>query len=313
MLEVSFNELSLDIPPANNAHSDDIYKQFFSACDKIVEQKIAPLRVVSNVDFKNSMLANVYFTVGQFIEGFEDDQRKRYLGYISQQSNIFKNPYYSFNGKEVDGFAYAHENQVTAISFSSENRWAEHRYEITSETLDPSGTEIIPGTHEINHCWNDASVVHHSNWIRDSYTTKFNTIGHPEDLKKFWEEIETRYPMLVFPPHVEAMFNAYGSVNNPIFKKAVSYLKRLNAHLLQVYMGRANFDDIPGDVSPEGPTTLGMYPGSRDFNMPDGTKKLFSLHAKPGGNLRIHLLPLHGEKKYVVGYVGIHLPTAREN
>jgi len=313
MLEISFNELSLDIQPANEAHSDNIYNQFFYACDKIMAQKIAPIRILTHVDFKNSILGNVYFTIGQFIAGFQDDQRKRYLAYISQQSNIYRNPYYSFDQKEVSGFASAHENQVISISFNIDNNWAEHQYEITSETLDETGEEIIIDTHRVNHCWHEDSVEHHRNWLRDSYTNKFNAITHPDDLNTFWKEIEKRFPMLIFPAHVEEMFNYYGSVNNPVFKKAVGYLKRLNAHLLLVYMERANFNSIPGDVSPEGPTTLGMYPGTRDFKMPDGTTKLFSLHAKPGGNLRIHLFPLPDEKKYVVGYVGNHLPTAREN
>lgn len=313
MLEVSFNELSLEIPSANQAHSDDIYKQFFAACDAITSLKIAPLRVPSNVDFKNSILGSVYYTVGQFIEVMQADQRKRYLGYISQQNSIFKNPYYSFGNRKVSGFAYAHENQLLSISFNSENHWAEHQYEITSETLDEAGEEIILGSHQINHCWHKDSVNKHSNPTRDAYTDKFNQIGQAEDLEEFWKGLEKRFPMLVFPAHLEDMFKYYRSVNNPNFKKAAGYLKRLNAHLIQVYMDRANFDNIPGDVSPEGETTLGMYPGSRDFMMPDGTTKLFSLHAKPGGNLRIHLYPLPNEKKYVVGYVGIHLPTAKEN
>jgi len=313
MLEISFNELSLQSISANQAHSDDLYKQFFAACDSIANLKIAPLRVLSHIDFKNSTLQNTYFTIGQFLDGFKDDQKKRYLGYISQQKNIYKNPYYSYDKKEVSGFAYAHENQVMSISFNNKNNWAEHQYEITSETLDEAGEEIIPGTHQINHCWHKESVEHHQNWIRNSYTDKFDKIGPPEDLKKFWKELEKRFPMLIFPPHVEEMLNYYGSVNNPNFKKVASYLKRLNVHLLQVNMGRAAFDNIPGDVSLESEKTLNKHPGTRNFKVLDGSTELFSLHAKPGGNVRIHLFPIPDENKYVVGYIGPHLAIASEN
>ncbi len=47
----------------------------------------------------------------------------------------------------------------------------------------------------------------------------------------------------------------------------------------------------------------------REFNCPDGQRRLFRLHTKPtGGNIRIHFLLVPEECRIMIGYIGPHLP-----
>jgi hypothetical protein len=315
MLEVSFNELSLETQVINQAHAASLFKDFFSLCDDLGKLKIDTLRVRSVKDIKHKSFNGLYFSMENYLRTLKNDDRLRILGYLAQEPILAENPYYKFADQYVTGFGYAHENDLLSISVNNQGNWNEQEYDLLREYLeDGLDAEVTTTMVRVRHCPSLAALAGLESYLRDSYLKrKQYGIEEVNDLQMFWKDREELFPMLFFSADVEAVIHKHYSIHHPDFKKAAGYLKRLNDHLTLVRLNQAFFDQLPGDVSNEGEATLNKYGVERTFHMPDGNPVVFSLHVKLGGTVRIHLYPQQDLGKYVIGYIGPHLPTVKYN
>jgi hypothetical protein len=317
MLEIVFNELSLNGKAASKGYAQSVYQDFFNLADNINSLKIAPVRIRMSVDIANRTISEEYYTVKDWIKSLPNEQRQRYLGFIVQDVIITDNPYFSIEGTDVVGLGYAFSNDLAAVSYSTNNVWINVKYEITRDYLPDGNSEVITDTVTVNHCVIQKVIgeyrVAHSKWLRDTYAGKQEgLINNLQSFDEFWEKKSQIFPWLDFGNEVNHHVRGYGSISDSNFKKVLRYLQSLNQHLVSVNGDNEIFDNLPGDVSNDSEATLNMYGEERTFTCHDGQQRKLSLHAKLG-DVRIYMMPRKDEKRMVVGYIGKHLRTKKFN
>jgi hypothetical protein len=317
MLEIVFNELSLNEPAASKGYAQSVYQDFFELADKINSLKIAPVRIRMSVDIANRTISKEYYTLKDWIKSLPNEQRQRYLGFIVQNTIITDNPYFSLGGEDVVGFGYGFINDLGVVSYSTNKVWVEQKYTITKDYLPDDNADVITDVVTVNHCIlmqeKDKSELTHSTWLRKSYDEKQEGILDAlETFDEFWEKKSQLFQWLDFGNEVNYQIRSYASVTDQNFKKAIRYLQSLNHHLSSVNRGNETFDNLPGDISNESEATMDKYGEERTFTCSDGQPRRFSLHAKLG-DVRIYLMPRKDEKRMYVGYIGKHLKTKKFN
>ncbi len=315
MIEVGFNELSFYERAASKGHAVSVFESFFQLIDSITELKIAPVRIRSSTDINTNSISDQFFCIKDWLQTLENPTRQRYLGYIAQQPLIADNPYFKHANTDVVGFGYAFENDLVSVSFSTNSVWIENEYRLTREYLPDADSDVVIEEVTVKHCVKNEEELEYSNWIQEEFGRKQATAAKElEDFNAFWANRAMVFQWLDFANEVNEQVQLFGSVNNPSFKKAMRYLMQLNQHLNLVNRGEAEIGSIPGDVSNDGETTMSMYGDERTFTCPDQVRRTFSLHSKLG-DVRIYLypMPLPENNRYIVGYIGGHLPTKKFN
>lgn len=311
MLELAFNELSLDTASSSRAHSISMFEQLFSICDEVNLLKFSPLKLRTTAKVKSSPFKNDHYTLHDYLESLSEDKKRRYLGYLAQVPLIMNNPYYRHGKLESEGFGYAYESSILSVSINNPDNWRQDSYTIERDYLPEEGnTDIQTDSVSVEHIHSGSDISKRESGIKDGILKRPTfDLTKIKDIKAFVEKLEEFFPFLSFAKETAGLILKFASLENPDFIKTALYFERLNHHLQKVALKMAQFDNIPGGVSPDGPTTLQMFGDERTFTLPDGTSKIFSLHAKLGGNLRIYLYPQPDHGKYIVGHVGHHLRT----
>jgi hypothetical protein len=313
MLEVAFNELSLDEKARSTDHAAMVFTNFFKLIDSINELKIAPVRIRTSVDLANRVISEKHFNLKDWLRTLGNDDRRRYISYIVQDPIITDNPYFSLGNINVVGFGYAFVNDLVSVSYPTNDKWNGEFYKITKEYLPNIDSDVIVVEVTVNHCLKKDNAITHSNWIIETYQNKQKVAGkNLLDFDDFWARRMLLFPWLEFALSVNQNIRIFGSIGSSDFKKAVRYLFSLNQHLLDINRGNHIFGEIPGDISNDGEATMNEYGDVRTFRCPDGRNRIFSMHVKLG-DVRIYLWPLPNENKYIVGYIGPHLPTKKFN
>lgn len=135
--------------------------------------------------------------------------------------------------------------------------------------------------------------------------------------KTFWKDKTKLFPSITFCDKVETQCAELG--NSPDFYKILFRLKELNNVAKEWTVGAFNHKEVVANVgliiSTESESTLNneKFRQERIFKLPSGDSKLFDLHIKIGGGLRICFYPDNDDKKIYVGYIGKHLSTTKYN
>ena len=309
MLEIAFNELSINEKTNSIAHSQAIFSDFMELADKITALKVAPVRIRTSVDLSVISFSNdVHYTLKDWLKTLDNERRQRYLAYLVQDPIIIDNPYYYYGTSEVYGFGYAFNNSLGSISFFTNSIWNENTYIIESQFLADDET-INTETVEVRHVLEIAGKINHENWLDEQFQIKKHQLTKGvEDFEDFWKKSKILFSYLTFCLDVLEQIKSFSSVNDPKFKKALRYLYSLDKHMFEVNRNLKNYDDLPGDISNDGEATLKKYTEERTFIKPDGTSETFSVHCKLG-DIRIYFTPYFNS--ILIGYIGKHLRTIK--
>lgn len=319
MLEVSFNELSTTIEASSKAHAADVYAGFMVLADNIMALKIAPLRIRSYIDLANKSISKDYYSLKDWLRTITPEERQRYLGYLAQDPIVVDNPAYYFNDIEAKGFGYAVNNDLCSVSYSTNNYWSDDSYVVQRLANHENEPDVEIDEVTVNHCLlkdyeNTDGVVtqriNHIEYLLSEYKNKQELkLKSLASIDELWNNRSMLFPYLDFSPEVLYQISNYGSLENASLQKSISYLFRLNNHIQDVFQGKSNFVDLPGDVSNDSEATLNMFGEERNLPTHDGGTFQYTLHSKLGGNLRIYMMPRATELRITIGYIGNHMRT----
>lgn len=312
MSDLYFNELSVNTEATNEAHANALLQGIFDLCDSIHNLNLTPVKLRITKDLTKQNILTENYTIYNFLNSLNKNDKGRYATYLAQSSYLHDNPYYTLEEEEVIGFGHAFEADGLAISINNADNWSKNSYPIRREYLaDGESTEIEYEIKEVKHLSYKEEVEGFAPFLttRALERSQFK-LGNIESIANLWQKREDVFPNLEFCSETEGMLLHYGSINNPTFKKAATYLGKLNFHLLEAKMKRKKFDEFPGDVTPDSPQTLKTYSEERKFTLPSGNREVFSLHAKLG-ELRIYFYPDAEKGTVAIGHVGGHLNTTK--
>ncbi len=191
-----------------------------------------------------------------------------------------------------------------AISVNSQLNWQHHKISLKALKLEDDGnfsSAIIDITHasQIEH------IQQHTHWITERLKEDVR------DGKDLWQRRDRLFPNLTFCRNVKEQLDELNSGNrllHPVVKQLFEFEKYCKTWI----HGPFDKNRLPGHCSGESEPTLAKYSKERTFLCPDDEWRLFELHAKLGLNYwRIHFIPQPQTNTIIIGYIGLHLPTAK--
>lgn len=222
---------------------------------------------------------------------------------LLERSELFEAHY---DGNRANGLGYAVLFDGISLSLLSESCWDTPTIDLLCTEYSPEVGGFVDGPETIRHASRAEHISHaHVEWIRDRVR---NAVRDGNDL---WFKVDEWFPNLIFCENVRRQIQALLS-GTPQLSGIV---ERLLA--LETYCKNWDGDGFDRRVlppqygcSPESSQTLNRFGNQREFECPDGKRRLFDLHLKGlRGHWRIHIWPDAANRKIIVGYIGPHLPT----
>lgn len=311
-MEYMLNELSVK-PVHTKSQVETLMRQFVLSA--IEAEKCLMLNQLRIDEELGNSLYDLYlmenYSIGQWIEDrcLDKDIQRKFLSIISLSPLISKEEqerFFSENcicqGKLAKGLKAALLFDTYCINFLTDARW------------------------------NDTSVpVEHEYWKEDNIKTErvsvkcFSTVEHvkvhvdffrrQQELnlqrsRELWEKRNDFFPNLVLCSSVKVQISRLGKSID--LGNVIERLRVLDLIASRWESGSLNYGIINKQynltIHSESRLTLDNYGSSRRFALPNGERKIFSLHALVGA-LRIHLYPDVGEHIIYIGYIGPHLKT----
>lgn len=310
-MELGFNELSLNNLPQSSEIADKAMKDLIDILNDLKKgnnKKGISIRTTHSLsdtyiadDYhikqwitKNKMLASIFLTA------------------TAQKPIVRDYPYYLFNKIECQGFAYAHENDLLAISYNPNNEWNETEYVIEMQLLDEQDGNFISEQVTVLHIGQKEHSNIHEEWVkRKIKISDANLLATIKNGKELWVQRNDVFSHLIFCDCVETQISDY-SLKDPNLATSINKLLVLNAFLANKEDKTTDFSGLGLAISGESEATLNLYSKERTFLCSDGLERVFESHIKLA-NWRIHFYPVLNENKCWVGYVGKHLPTKKDN
>lgn len=204
----------------------------------------------------------------------------------------------------ASGLGIAFLLDAIAISFRSAPRWHSHRLSVKWEQLDID-SEIIDEVVEVLHACSKDHALAHADWIKKRLS------GPVRDGMDLWKYRELLFPNLQFCESVAPQLASLLTGDSRLHL-VERKLRDLNQFCQGWQQQGRNFDyrDIPGRGGPESQPTLEQFGYRRLFRCPDGSERLFTFHVRISREWRLHYFPLTEERQLIIGYIGMHLPTA---
>ncbi|MDX1905031.1 MAG: hypothetical protein SFU27_12810 [Thermonemataceae bacterium] len=312
MIELVFNEISLEKPAKSLQQASNAIQDMFSIADEVVKLHQQKVSILAKIFFNAISLSEDY-TFQQWLTSLPKELKQRYLNYITKSPIIQEYPEYHFRGTECQGgFAYACQNDLATISYDPYSEWAEIKYLITKNSLEEleDDTEVVSEDLEVLHIPNASMVFKFEIFFRNKIQfTQNKNFSNLKNIQDFWDNRETLLPNLHFCECVNEqiqVFSIDGKDFGIIFNK-LSILNEYYAHNKEKYP-----KDLGLNFSSESESTLNQYSQERIFQLPNGENQLFTLHIK----LNSHRVYFHFEKvtqKCYIGYIGKHLRTVKYN
>lgn len=222
---------------------------------------------------------------------------------ITEECKGFESRY---NGVTNVGLGLAYLRNGVSVGLLSERHWDSPYLEIEFSYLGDN-QEIVTQKKGVRHATSMNHVGTHRDWLRQKCLELAITGEH------LIEYLPNLFPSIIL-------------CNNAC--KQVRELNKGDVHLKQLLNIFGKFQEYAGswcsgpfepsvvgcDISTESQATLQKYEIERTFTCPDGSNITFSWHVKfnPGA-WRMFFYPDASKRKFVVGYIGKHLPIASEN
>lgn len=308
LLEMFFNELSSAPFASDAAAGQDRAKQFVTT---MIAATTLGVRRVLRIpkDFFSSPLApdyNWYQWLAD--ERVEREIRQYFRSLASRAPFLHDMPSIETEWIEIDclwqkqktlGLKAAYVTDGLAFSLLSRKEWNTHYVECEIQEVVEEDVDCRNET--IHHASRGEHVTGQREWILKRVQNEVS------DASEFWRYINQSFPLLSFCATVEKQV-----VNLPVlsFASIIRGLFHLNAYCADWQSGAFEPDRIGCNISPESQSTLQQYGNQREFNCPDGQKRIFSWHVKIG-KWRIHFDPAPGPGHLIIGYIGKHLDTSK--
>ena len=234
-----------------------------------------------------------------------------FLTAIAQKPIVRDYPYYLFKEMECQGFAYAHENDLLAISYNPDNEWSEKEYAIEMQLLDEEEGNFIAEQVTVLHIGQKEHLSIHEEWLKRKVKIReANLLTAIKNGKDLWEQRENIFPHLVFCNDVEKQLTTL-SMNDENLANSVRKLLILNEYLANLQGNECNYAKAGLTVTGESKSTLNNSKlwSERTFLCSDGERRFFELHIKLTNWWRIYIYQIPNENKHWIGYIGKHLRT----
>ncbi len=315
-LEMVFNELSLrslakDIPTAREWLLG-LINTMRSATAKGVNRV---LRVHS--DFHAAVLAPDYLLARWRNDDEVDRDTRRYFNSLITKAPFLtdiQNPQvennallseFIYNGHQANGLGVASLLEALALSLRSEKLWEQSHLELQVNRLEDDGG-LSTKSEIVVHASSTAHVLEHDQWIKDRLRTGVH------DGNDLWNRKDTLFPSLSFCENAGKQMQRLPT-GDPMLRPLVRRLFELENYCNGWKSGPFVPESLPSKASPKSQSTLQQFSKDRTFLCPDGHKRVFSWHVRlTPGAWRIHFFPAPETKNIIIGYIGFHLPTAKE-
>ena len=208
---------------------------------------------------------------------------------------------FHFGTEKVYGLGAAYLTGSPTVSLTGDVRFEVDPVRIRVSKLD---TEVLlVEEKEVCSLTTTAQVTNRVNWLQDRLQKDI------PDGKVAWEKQTEYFPNLIFCREAGSALRAL-SGREPYFYQICRHLFVLNSFCAEwPNLGLSALTAITWSEESDSTLNNRRLRAMREFNCPDGERRLFSPHSKPtGGNIRIHFLPLREQKKILIGYMGDHLP-----
>ena len=311
--DLVFNDLSLLPPSATILGAQDAMDNFISTIKACRTQGIGTyLRTPAG--FHVSELAAGYPIARWLNDQVIDREKRLFIGTLATKSPYFEDllgtaeargfdeAEFEFNATRADGLGVAYLLDAIGISLSTTPPWNATNLRIIYRTLNDESSEIEEKEVDVRH----VSSPEHSN----TYATELRNdqVAAIVSGSKLWDTRAELFTRLAFcdsvGPQIAGLTAGMGGLS-VVFRS----LKELQALCETWTEGTFDSRGIPNTTRESG-ATLQQFGEERTFVAPDGTERVFSWHIKRG-SIRIHFVPDAESKSCLIGYVGLHLRTAK--
>lgn len=213
---------------------------------------------------------------------------------------------FKLNNNVAHGCGAAYLLESIAISLACRDIWNIDQIDIDIEELDETTADIKEYSSPIRHVSCIDHVMTHAEWIQERLQS---SVQNGSDLLK---KASDWFPHIRFTDNAEAQINDMTS-GTPQLRQVVIKLFVMNTHCSQWISGGFVADTLP-NVSRESSTVRDNpeLRGKRTFKCKDGIERFFEWHARlTPDEWRLHFYPDGGNHTIIIGYVGPHLPTAK--
>jgi hypothetical protein len=212
---------------------------------------------------------------------------------------------FCFEGDRVFGLGAGYLFESPTVSLKGDQRFENDPLRICVLTLNGEG-ELVSEEKEVCSLVDASQVTARINWIHERIRAEI-TSGQVA-----WEKRAEFFPNLRFCLDAAKALQAL-SGTEPFFYQICRHLSVMNSFCAAWPTGGIDAPNAMSEItwSYESVSTINSdrLRGMREFNCPDGLRRLFSPHSKPtGGNIRIHFRPVPEQKQILIGYIGPHLP-----
>ena len=231
-------------------------------------------------------------TKGPFVDEFTTPEE-------SAGSVIYE---FHFGNDAVYGLGVGYLLESPAVSLPGDARFEVDPIKINVSTLD-SELRLLSEEKEVCSLTNTNQVSNRARWIRERIQKDI------PDGSTAWDKHFEFFPNLIFCDSAAADLRRLSGTER-YFYQVCRHLFVLNSFCLNLdQLGMAGLTEIKWSNESDSTLNNDELRRMREFIGPDGNRRLFSLHTKPtGGNIRIHFLPLLGQQRIMIGYIGPHLP-----
>jgi hypothetical protein len=228
-------------------------------------------------------------------------QRAPYLDGVSERELEGFPPLYEyrFRGEIANGLGVAHLLRAIAVSLPSDRCWDSPRVIVEAHHLDEDSE--LESSVEVHH----ASSPEHAEAVREFVVRRLGEESNPlTTFAELWRRRREVFPGLQFCVGVERQLERLDVRAH--LRPVIVCLQAINDYVARWQLTEREFShhEMAG-VSPESESRRKALGHQITFQCPDGSTRLFSLHARytPGAG-RIHFLPDIEARRIVIGYVG---------
>jgi hypothetical protein len=311
--DLVFNELSLLPPYGSNLAAQEAMDTFIATIKACRQVGIgAILRLPEG--FHYCELAVNYPIARWLNDGDVNKEKKLFIGTLATkipyfedllgtaEANGFDEAEFVFDGNPANGLGVAYILDAVGISLSQSPPWNGALVRIIYRTLNNVTGEIDDNEEDVRHVSSPDQAAWHGLELRNVENAAVASGA------SLWAACPRLFPALKFCGAVELQIKGltWGSGGLSVVFRSLKELQTLCENWIE---GPFDSRGIP-NTTREGGATLQQFGEERTFTKPDGVAEVFSWHMKRG-TLRIHFVPDGVTRTCIVGYVGPHLRTVR--
>lgn len=213
---------------------------------------------------------------------------------------------FDFGDENAEGLGVAYLLDGLAISLLSRECWNAASLELRQIFLsEAEASTLLEEQVSVRRSSSSVHVLAHRLWIERQLKEGI------QDGADLWNRRETLFRHLAFCGNVAEQLAQLPPL---VFNQVRRRLFELDDYCSK--WTKSHFDpaELPAKANVESEATLNQYGSSRAFLCPDGSERVFSWHIRlTPGAWRVYIYPDPETRGMIIGYIGLHLPTARYN